>query len=94
MFILLREVPTYILRTFFVPNVGYHNALILLCHTLRPTLRALWSFHTLSFQIQSTNDSNNHLVTRKLQITKFLFRVIKHTIILNFFIFFYKKKKT
>ena len=46
-------------------------------HALKSTLRALRSFHISSPKVQSENDSNIRIVTGKLPIIKFLFRVVE-----------------
>ena len=46
-------------------------------HALKSTLRAWRSFHISSPKVQSENDSNIRIVTGKLPIIKFLFRVVE-----------------
>ena len=55
------------------------------CHTLKPTPKAWWSFHTSSPKAQSWNDTNFHLVTENYQlpITKLLFRVVNNSKLKN-----------
>ena len=46
------------------------------CHAPKPTPKTCWSFHTLNPKTQSGNNTNIHIVTKNLPITKFIFKVV------------------
>ena len=57
-------------------NIILQVSLQFSCHAPKPTLRTWRSFHTSSLKAQSGNDTNIRIVTGKLRIKKFLFRVV------------------